>query len=224
MKAATMLRWGVGLAGATAIALYAGGLLLPGEYAVERVVRVDARPEVVWALVSDLRHHALWAPHKATDPYMRFVYEGPTTGVGANYAWTSEHSGDGLFRVDSLDEDARDLRFSLSFEYVGDAFGRFLVTDDGAGSVVTWSLAGAHTTLAARWVGLASDAVVGASLEDGLQRLGRVAADPAELPTALRAGARGAASPAPEVSPPAAGGAAVEPSTPAPSTEAVGSP
>ena len=52
-------------------------------FRVERTTRIDAPPDVVYALVSDFHAWDRWSPWAHLDPSMKVTYGGPPAGTGA---------------------------------------------------------------------------------------------------------------------------------------------
>src|SRR5215831_11764795 len=69
-------------------------------FQVERTARIEAPPDVVFALVNDLRAWDRWSPWAHLDPSMKVTYGGPPSGTGATMAWTgNDKVGEGNLRI-----------------------------------------------------------------------------------------------------------------------------
>jgi effector-binding domain-containing protein/ribosome-associated toxin RatA of RatAB toxin-antitoxin module len=68
---------------------------LPGKYNVSRELSINAPAKRIYAQVVDFKKWESWSPWLQQDPTMTFKYNEQTSGVGANYTWTSEDEGGG---------------------------------------------------------------------------------------------------------------------------------
>ena len=59
----------------------------PSAYRVTRSLVIGAPPEAVFPHMNDLKKWAAWNPWGKADPNMKLTYDGPASGVGANYSW-----------------------------------------------------------------------------------------------------------------------------------------
>lgn len=90
----TVARPGVIVAGILALlaaAFLITGILLPGTVEVTRTVEIDAPPETVFALVSNLEAWTEWTPWGEVDSRL----EGPAEGPGARRVWDDPSLGSG---------------------------------------------------------------------------------------------------------------------------------
>jgi hypothetical protein len=71
----------------------AGGYALPDKAHVERQAIINAAPDKVFAVVSDLQRNKDWSPWLGLDPAMQVTFEGPGgntgPGVGQKMKWSS---------------------------------------------------------------------------------------------------------------------------------------
>lgn len=169
------MRWLINLFKAVlalVVVLAAVGLLLPGRRHVERSADLRAMPDEVWPWIAEPRRWTAWSPWLAKDPNTRLDYEGPASGVGAGWRWSSRTQGEGRMRFVSADA-PKTLGYELFFEQTGlKATGAFVLTPSGGGTRVVWQLdADLGWNPLARWFGLGLDNLVGADFEAGLGRL-----------------------------------------------------
>lgn len=158
------------------VVLVVVGLLLPGHRHVERRVDVRATPEQVWPWIAEPRRWRAWSPWLDQDPATRLDYEGPVSGAGAGWRWSSRTQGSGHMRFVEA-QPPQSLHYELTFNDLGmQATGAFLLTPSGDGTAVVWQMeASLGRNPLARWFGLAMDTVVGADFEAGLGRLAQQA-------------------------------------------------
>jgi len=169
----------------------------PGTYRVERSLRVDAPPAVVFAQLDDFKAWAAWSPWEGKDPQMRKTYEGPASGVGAIYAWQGNQKvGEGRMTVTDSRPPA-DVKLRLEFikPFAAVARTEFIVVPETPGTVsVTWSMEGTNNLIAKMFgVFMNMDAMIGNDFEAGLANLKRVAEGEARRQEAAAAAAKAAA-------------------------------
>lgn len=147
------------------------GAMLPSTYVVSRSTEIHAPIETVYTWVSDLRNNERWSPWVASDPTVRITYGPKTEGIGAWYHWTSEDSGAGRLTVIDASPPKR-WEAMLDFREQGEAKDIWHFEKKGNAVKVTWTLQGdTGNNLAARYLALLMDRMVGPSFEDGLRRL-----------------------------------------------------
>lgn len=171
-----ILRWAVLGVVAVVVAALVGSQFMPRHPVVTRSVAVEAPPDVVFALVADLRRFSEWSPWPETD----FVYTGPAEGVGQSLRWDAPIAGigTGSLTIDAIEpETTVDIARSTSDHGLAQTGFRIEETDEG--SNVTWS----YTTdlgfnPVSRYFGGELDGIVGPELETGLDRLKALAETP----------------------------------------------
>lgn len=167
-----MIRKLFGILLALVVALIVIGFLLPTTITVERARVVEHSPEVVFEVLSDLRHFTQWAPWLGRHPEMSWRLEGPAQGVGATLVWneTPESQSSRLWIV-GVD---RPRRIDMKLELGGnEADGWFVVAPVADGHEVRWGMRvefGA-LDLVGRYVGLMLPALVASDYREGLERL-----------------------------------------------------
>lgn len=86
------------------LALSAYAFTQPDQIRIERNLAVDAPPEAIYSLITDLREWRRWSPFEQLDPDMARDYGGAEKGVGATYAWQGDRNA-GSGRMEIVDED-----------------------------------------------------------------------------------------------------------------------
>jgi hypothetical protein len=143
-------------------------------YTVERSAAMAAPPERVYQQIADFHRWTAWSPWEEVDPAMHREYSGAESGVGGVYSWSGNRkAGAGRMTIVEATEPSRvriDLVFEKPFKARNDT--SFVITPDGAGSRVTWTMTGSKT-LGVRMMSLVKsmDAMVGPDFEKGLTRL-----------------------------------------------------
>ena len=116
--------------GIAILAVIVVGLILPSDANVERTIRIDARPAMVFALLNDFRWAAEWTTRTLDDPNARTAISGPLRGVDAMFTWDSAVAGSGSERIVASDPynsvetlidlgGGRDTRSMFALEYDG---------------------------------------------------------------------------------------------------------
>jgi len=151
---------------------------LPTRWEVERR-RVLAAPAArIYPHLEELRAWKAWSPwQEGAYPGLVFTYSGPPRGPGAQVAWTSEATGDGVLRIESSDP-PHELAFAMAFQG-----GRIRARDTlrleplpGGRTRVVWRDSGTlGRTLLGRLSLPVIEASMGRDLERGLAALAAVA-------------------------------------------------
>ena len=149
-----------------------GAYVLPAEVSVRRSVVIEAPPDKVFPLVSDLKTFTQWSPWSAYDPAAKITYSGPAQGVGQAMSWSSDSPdvGSGTLTITAIDPGKR-VESALDFGDMGAGKAFFDLDPDGAGTKVTWGLDATMNSPLERWLGLWLDGAIGAEYERGLARL-----------------------------------------------------
>jgi uncharacterized protein YndB with AHSA1/START domain len=152
-------------------------------YTVERSATMAAPPERVYAQIADFHRWTAWSPWEDVDPDMRREYSGAESGVGAVYSWSGNRkAGAGRMTVVDATEPSR-VRIDLAFDKPVKARNdtSFVITPEGDGSRVTWTMTGARS-LGVRLMSIVKsmDALLGPDFERGLARLRAAVEAPSE--------------------------------------------
>jgi len=152
--------------------LLAVAFFFPRAYHVERSTVIQAKPEVVFAQVADLKAWKNWGVWFERDPQMQVTYSEPTTGVGAWSAWKSATEGNGKATLVALTPGTY-AEYKLEFEgWENASKGTFSLAVVPEGTHLTWSDEGdLGNSPVARWFGLFLDKMIGPDFEAGLAKL-----------------------------------------------------
>jgi carbon monoxide dehydrogenase subunit G len=172
-----ILKWLVYLVIALAVVVVGGSFMLPGEAVVSRTAEIAAPPEKVFAIVGDAKRFNEFSPWADLDPNIKYVFEGPDSGVGQKMSWTSDNANVGSGSQTIIEyTPPTHVASELDFGQMGKAVASWDLAPSGAGTKATWGFTSQLDGIAARWFGLMFDRWIGADYEKGLARL-KVAAE-----------------------------------------------
>ena len=158
---------------AALIVLLAYAATRPGQFRVERSVRIAAPPERLHGLINDLHRMNTWNPYAKKDPAMKGSYSGPASGPGATFDFEGKQSGSGRMAITAT-EPAKQVTMSLVMTApfpVANTIDFGLQPEAGA-TKVTWAMHGPSPYLA-KLMGIFfdMDKMVGTDFERGLADL-----------------------------------------------------
>ena len=167
------------------LAFVSVGILLPRDVIVERSIVIERPPATVHGLVDGFATFPTWSPWMERDPDMRFTVSDPPTGIGARFEWRGDPRQVGAgSQVVFSSVPYRTVDIRIDSDQLGTARNRFRVERVAGGARLTWR----HETdllqdddgfiarIFARYFGLFYARWVDRDLEQGLERLGRLAA------------------------------------------------
>jgi uncharacterized protein YndB with AHSA1/START domain len=165
--------------GGVAVLLFAAvvaAFLFPRTYRVERATVINARPEVVFAQLGDLKAWKNWSAWHERDPAMKLSYSEPSSGVGAWSAWESKSEGKGKMTFTAV-EPAKRIEYKLEFLDMNMvSTGRMELQPADKGVRVVWVSDGdLGMNPINRWFGLFLDKMIGPDFEKGLAKLKSIA-------------------------------------------------
>jgi hypothetical protein len=150
----------------------------PGEFRVERRLRIAAPVDRLWPLVGELRGFNRWNPYERKDPLIKSAYSGAASGIGSRYDWDSQEVGTGSLEIVGQQQGKAvqmKLDFVKPFEAHNQAEFALQPTADGA-TEVRWTMSGpANFTSKLMGVFVDMDKMVGRDFEAGLQNLRQIA-------------------------------------------------
>ena len=167
---------------AIAIAIFLGfAALQPSEFRIERSLMIHAPATIVFDQVNSFHNWVEWSPWAKQDHPMSTKYEGPESGIGASYSWSSEaHAGAGKMTImTSLPEKRVDVKLEFSRPMSSLALAEFVFTSPAAATRaraeetnVTWTMSGSRP-FPSKVLSLVlnMDKLVGQDFEKGLESL-----------------------------------------------------
>jgi hypothetical protein len=133
---------------------------------------INARPEVVFAQVSDMRAWKNWTAWHERDPAMKLSYSDTTSGVGAWSAWESKSEGNGKMTV-TAHEPLKKVGYTLEFPDMNMiSSGSVDLQPADKGVRVAWVSEGdLGMNPMNRWFGLFLERMIAPDFENGLAKL-----------------------------------------------------
>lgn len=161
---------------AAAIAAYA--TTLPDDFRVARTKHVNAPPEAIFPLISDLRKLNEWNPFAKHDPSIKIEYSGAANGAGSAYSWGSDgKAGNGRLSITDASAPST-VAMKLDMERPMEAHHDILFTvqPSEGGSDVTWAMSG-KAPFISKMVSVfcSMDRMIGGEFEKGLNDLKTIA-------------------------------------------------
>lgn len=150
----------------------------PAAFTVERHTMVNAPPAWVYAQIDDFHRWADWSPWEKMDgDTLKKTYSGPSSGVGAHYAWAGEKTGEGNMTINEAKPNER-VAIALNFvkPFKAENTSTFVMTPSGAGTDVSWAMSG-NRGFMEKAMGLVMDMdkMIGPDFEKGLAEIKRLA-------------------------------------------------
>ena len=149
-------------------------------FEVTRSTEIQADPARVHDLVNDFHEWPAWSPWEGLDPDLQRTYSGPSSGVGAHYAWQGNRkAGEGSMEITGSGTEQIEIELAFLKPFRNTQQVSFSIVPSGVGSEVTWRMSGEHEGLM-RLLGrvVSMDKLVGKDFEKGLARLKAVAEAP----------------------------------------------
>ncbi|BAU47334.1 polyketide cyclase [Sulfurifustis variabilis] len=150
----------------------------PDTFRVERTARVQAPPEKIFALISDLHRWESWSPYEKKDPAMRKTYSGAASGTGATFEWDGNGDvGKGRLSITDTSPPSRvAMRLEMLKPFEARNVVEFTIKPDGHATDVTWGMHGPMPYVSkVLSVFIDMDRMVGKDFEAGLASLKAVA-------------------------------------------------
>jgi hypothetical protein len=146
----------------------------PADFKVTRSASINAGQDVIFEQINDFHKWDAWSPWAKLDPSMKTTYSGPSTGIGAGYAWTgNDKVGEGKMAITASHPNehiAIDLEFIKPF--AAKNVTEFVLKPEGAKTNVTWTMSGTNNFMAKAFsLFMNMDKLVGGDFEKGLSQL-----------------------------------------------------
>ncbi len=153
-------------------ALAAFIILQPDRFVVTRSRSIAASPPTLFQFVNDLHRFESWSPWADFNPGDSKSFEGPPSGEGASMAWSDATRAGKITIVSSKPNESVEMRLDMEKPAVAQNDVHFIITPEGQGSKVDWTIVGRRGVVAkATNLLLRHDAKLGSQCEKGLARL-----------------------------------------------------
>jgi len=153
-------------------------LFLPGQLHIERSLAMKAPAENVFVQINTLKNWEKWSPWQKEYPNLRITYDGPASGVGASYSWSSESGNTGSGTLTISESVPGELVITdIDFGKEGSGTGGFRIEPEGDGTIVTWYMDSRLEGMIDKYRGLLMAGVMKKMFDQGLQDMRNLAED-----------------------------------------------
>lgn len=148
----------------------------PAAYKISRELALNAPVEAVFPFLNSSKLANDWMPWRDSDPQLKMSYSGPETGVGSTSSWESPgRMGVGKAEVvEAIPNQKIKTKITYEKPMQFTQMSEFLLTANGTGSKVRWSVEGENTFIGRLMCFLTvmdMDKYVGGEFEKGLNKL-----------------------------------------------------
>lgn len=151
---------------------------LPSKVRVERSMVLTAHPHQIMAYIENFRKWDEWSSWHQKDTTAQYTYNEIEKGLGASYSWKSEHPevGNGEMKIVEVLADTF-IKMEMKFEGMGVSYSYFRLTEEEAGTKVTWVMESDgegmpwYFVVPSKYFNLFMDGMVGKDFELGLGSL-----------------------------------------------------
>lgn len=145
----------------------------PDSFRVQRTTTIDAPPEKLIGILTDLRRGAEWSPYEKKDLAMKKTFSGPASGPGARLAWDGNSDvGAGALTVADVTPSRVTLDLEMTRPMKASNTVEYSFAPQGQSTTITWALHGPMPLVSkVMCVFLNFDKMVGGDMERGLKDL-----------------------------------------------------
>lgn len=148
----------------------------PSHFHSARSLRIDAPPEDLHALISNLREMNRWSPYALRETVGSPSYAGPESGPGATFHFQGPKSGAGSIRVVECTPLKIVMRLLMTKPLTADNRIEFTLEPDGGTTKVTWAMSGPQPIFArVMSLFINFDRMIGRDFDEGLANLKTIA-------------------------------------------------
>jgi Polyketide cyclase / dehydrase and lipid transport len=146
----------------------------PDEFSVVRSIDLRASPDRIFAQINDFKSWAAWSPWEKMDPNMQRSFSGPSSGMGAKYAWVGNKKvGEGSMEI-TRSVPSSNMQLDLHFlkPFKAENVTEFTLVPKGDGTNLKWEMRGRTPFLfKVMHMFLNMDKMVGKDFDAGLANL-----------------------------------------------------
>jgi Polyketide cyclase / dehydrase and lipid transport len=149
----------------------------PDTFRIERSMKIDVAPEVIFSNINDFHKWTEWSPWDKIDPKLVRQFSGAAKGQGATYAWVGNGQvGCGqMVIVDATPFTAIQIKIDFTAPFKASNVIDFKLTKQGDATDVSWAMSGPQPFVS-KVMGLVfnMDKVVGGQFATGLAQLKQI--------------------------------------------------
>lgn len=160
------------------IVLFVGiSFLISPDVNVERSIVISAPAEIVFDQVNTLKNWEKWSPWHQIDPMMKLTYEGPESGAGAKYYWSSDDSNVGNGSLTIVESRPYTyIKTEMDFMEQGMGTSTYRFEEAEGGVKLTWGMnSNMGNNPIMRYLGLFMESLIGPDFEKGLNSIKMIA-------------------------------------------------
>ncbi|HWV51398.1 SRPBCC family protein [Pseudorhodoplanes sp.] len=145
----------------------------PDTFHVQRAATINAPPEKLSAILTDLRRGGEWSPYEKKDPAMKKIFSGPASGSGARLEWDGNGDvGAGSLTVANVTPSKVTLNLAMTRPMTANNVVEYSFKPQGNATSMTWAMHGPMPLISkVMCLFLNLDRMIGADMERGLQDL-----------------------------------------------------
>lgn len=135
-------------------ALFLIGLTFSGDWEAKATVTIQAKPELIYEDVANLRNWRLWSVwNDEADPDCKHEYEGPDSGVGAKWKWDGPKLLTGVMTNTEASVE-KGIEYELEFAGMATSFGAVEFDAKGDQTIVNMKLKGVFEGAFGGWLSM----------------------------------------------------------------------
>jgi|DEB19_MinimDraft_2_1074335.scaffolds.fasta_scaffold49989_1 hypothetical protein len=156
------------------LTLWLGSFALNEKWHYEKSISINATPDKIYKLTTDLKNWEKWSPWYGLDPNTKWTFSDTTFGVGAWYTWSSEKRKVGKGKITIIEAiENQSNKYRLEFDGMDASIAGFILEPEGDFSTkVTWTLDGENKGMS-KWFGLLIGVFMSEDYENGLENIKR---------------------------------------------------
>ena len=144
----------------------------PSTFRIERDIEINAKPEAIYAILSDFHRSGCWSPWENKDPNMKRMLGGAESGKGAIYEWDGDKNvGHGRQEIiEATPYSKIEIQLDFFRPFKGRNTTQFLLEPAVSSTRVRWVMFG-PVNFIVRVLCINLDKMVGKDFEQGLSNL-----------------------------------------------------
>ncbi|MFZ5693190.1 MAG: SRPBCC family protein [Pseudomonadota bacterium] len=145
----------------------------PDTFRIERSATINAPPEKLAGILTDLRRGAEWSPYEKKDPAMKKTFSGPASGPGATLSWDGNGDvGAGSLTIAAVTPSKVTLNLAMTRPMTANNIVEYTFAPQGDSTAMTWAMYGPMPLISkVICIFMDFDRMIGADMERGLKDL-----------------------------------------------------